>query len=220
MLQGVLFDMDGILFDTERIYAEIEIEMLTKMGHTVPSDLYTKICGANAVQVRQVFLQAFGQDFDYTQFAEDLHAEVERQNHTGMPKMPGVDDTLAYLKQNGYTMAIASSSGRPIVLRNLQRGNIQHYFSAIITGDMIQNSKPAPDIFMAAAKELGLAPQNCLAVEDSINGVNSALAAGCVTVMVPDMLPPTPDIEQRAAAILKSLSDIPAFLQNYNSANP
>lgn len=216
MLQGVLFDMDGVLFDTERMAAQIEQEILQEMGHTLPPDFYTRICGSNATQVRYEFLQVLGQNFAYDDFVQQLNnAMADKIARDGMPKMPGVDETLQYLQQQGYKMAVASSSNNDTIRRFIEAADIAHYFSAVVSGDMIQNSKPAPDIFLAAAAAIGLPSNQCLAVEDSINGVRSAIAAGCVTVMVPDMLPPTPDIEENAAAILPSLRQLPAFLQNY-----
>ncbi|MFV0414607.1 MAG: HAD family hydrolase [Oscillospiraceae bacterium] len=216
MIQGVLFDMDGILFDTEKMAARLEGDILQEMGYARPnSALYIEICGAGSRQIQNIFLREYGENFDYAAFmAHVRQAIAEELAEHGVPKMPGLDACLSALTAAGYKLAVASSSQYKTVSHYLENAGIAHYFSAVIAGDMVPKFKPEPDIFIAAAKALGLTPQSCLAVEDSVNGVTSAAAAGCVTVMIPDMLPATPALRQKAAAVLNSLADIVPFLQS------
>ena len=112
----------------------------------------------------------------------------------GVPKKKGLDELLAYLKGRGLPMAIGSSTKSPLVKRNLNMAGVAGYFSQIAAGEMVTRCKPAPELFLLAAKLLDLPPQNCLVLEDSFNGVRAGRAAGCITVMVPDLSAPTQEI--------------------------
>ncbi|MDL2324114.1 HAD family phosphatase [Ruminococcaceae bacterium OttesenSCG-928-A16] len=217
MLQGVIFDMDGVLFDTETISWRIEKEVMQEMGYTLTPEMQVQICGASHAQGRKIVLDAFGPEFDYDAYTltmrERMAEELERD---GMPKKPGVDALLAYLKKQNYRIGLASSTRYQTVLHHLKAGGIFEYFDGIIGGDMVPASKPAPDIFEAAAKAIGLPPTRCAAIEDSLNGVHSAAAAGCITIMVPDLIPPTDELRAVAAVVLNSLTEVPAFLEETN----
>lgn len=217
MLQGVLFDMDGILFDTERMSLNIQNQLLCESGNPGNWNLVMQTCGLNAVQREKLLADTFGPTFDIgyheEQFRQRMLAQIDRE---GIPKKEGLDALLQYLQKHGYKMAVASSSRRESVLHHLTAGNILHYFSAVVGGDMVKASKPQPDIYLEAARRLGLNPTMCAAIEDSPNGVRSAAAAGCVTIMVPDLTPPNEELTALAAAVLPSLAQVPDFLQHYS----
>lgn len=217
MIQGVLFDMDGVLFDTETYYAQLEHQILREMGHNPPEDLSIRLSGAGPLLVKQILFDLFGAGFDYDYFIATLRESMaEKIRRNGVPKKPGLDELLAYLHTNGYPMAVASSTRIETIRSLLAQAGIEGYFGAVIGGDMVKRSKPEPEIFITAAEALGLSPTVCLAVEDSHNGIRSAAAAGCVTVMVPDLVPATDEMRGLAAAVLPSLAEIPAFIERVN----
>lgn len=217
MIRGILFDMDGVLFDTEALCARADEAVAAQMGYTFSRELHCAITGLAAPDVRRVICEAMGPDFDYEQFITRTRAAVQADiDANGLPKKPGVDVALDWLRQQEYPMALASSSRIETVRAHLRRAGLEGYFKALVGGDMVAQGKPAPDIFLAAADALGLDPRYCIAVEDSFNGVRSAAAAGCITIMVPDMQAPTAEIRALCADVLCGLDKLPRVVNYYN----
>lgn len=220
MIQGVLFDMDGVLFDTESLCLRLTKEIGREEGLDIPDSLLCEVMGTSNAVYFQRMKAHFGPNVPVeehytkmkTRFAE--YIEVN-----GPPVMKGVEGLLAYLQQNNYPMAVASSTKIANVTRYLTDAGIKDYFTTCIGGDMVGNYKPHPEIFQTAAAALGLPASCCLAIEDSRNGLVSASAAGCVTVMVPDMTPVTPELRALCTAVLGSLEEVPAFIEQYNKQN-
>lgn len=207
--------MDGVLLDTEKIAWKIQKQVMDEMGFSVEKNLKDKIMGANHAQIQLVMETIYGPSFNFEKFTEIKRKRIaEELKENGVPKKQGVDFLLQYLKTNNYKIAVASSTQYQTVVKLLKSAQIFSYFDAIVGGDMIQKSKPEPDIFRAAAKEIGISESQCAAIEDSANGVKSASSAGCVTIMIPDLIEPTPELEQLANIILPSLNEVPAFLES------
>lgn len=214
MYQGVLFDMDGVLFDTERLASEADVEVGDAMGYPMPQSLINQLIGANSALVKSILMGHFGAAFPYDEYVQRVRAAMDaRIEADGLPIKPGAETALKWLQAQNIPAAVASSSRVETVKSHLARSGFAQYFTAVIGGDMVQNSKPAPDIFIAAAKALGLAPAQCIAVEDSHNGIRSAAAAGCHTVMIPDSLPDTEEMRALAKAVLPSLLDLPPYVE-------
>lgn len=206
MKQGAIFDMDGLLFDTERMYRDSWKQSAQQFGLVHNPDFPRTVCGSSGAHMREIILQYYPQ-VDAKAFADDCILRVERELETHVPEKTGVRDILQYFKQHGVRVAVASSSKRATVLHNLKQADILSYFDAVVSGDQVTHGKPAPDIFLLAAQQIGCKPENCYVFEDGTNGIRAGAAAGCTTIMIPDLTPPNAQLEQLCAGIYPSLSD-------------
>lgn len=206
MKQGAIFDMDGLLFDTERMYRDSWKQSAQQFGLVHNPDFPRAVCGSSGAHMREIILQYYPQ-VDAKAFADDCILRVERELETHVPEKTGVRDILQYFKQHGVRVAVASSSKRATVLHNLKQADILSYFDAVVSGDQVTHGKPAPDIFLLAAQQIGCEPENCYVFEDGTNGIRAGVAAGCTTIMIPDLTPPNAQLEQLCAGIYSSLSD-------------
>lgn len=214
-IRAALFDMDGLMFDTERLSDEVWFGLGPKYGIAVtPADM-ERLRGRSYEDGRAAFLEAHGADFPYDALAAEARAAWTRKLAQGVPLRPGLFAALDFFKSRGIPMAVASSTGRALVAQNLRLSGTASYFSAVICGDMVARSKPEPDIFLAAARALNTPPAACLVLEDSPNGVRAGAAAGCVTVMIPDICPATDELRGLAQAILPTLAAVPQFLEGH-----
>ena len=213
MIHAAIFDMDGLMFDTERVARDGWIAVGKEDGYTVTVDFLDRVTGVNAVRVGELCHEEFGADFAYESFSSRVRDYMFRVfDREGMPCKPGLVELLDALAARRIRTAVASSSSRPIVLDYLRRAGVDDRFDAVICGDMIANSKPAPDIFFKAAEVLKTPPAECLVLEDSYNGVRAGHAAGMATVMIPDLLPPTDELRGLATRIFPSLLDVIPYL--------
>ncbi|HKM34292.1 MAG TPA: HAD-IA family hydrolase [Lachnospiraceae bacterium] len=213
-IEAVVFDMDGVLFDTERLCTEAwrEEANLRNLGDMEKA---IKGCvGLNLTDTKEFFLKEYGNDFLFDEFHANAGVRFkEKIEREGLPIKKGVKEILAYLKAAGYAIALASSTSKKGVLGHLQRTGLTSYFEEIISGDMVEHSKPQPDIYLMACKALHVDPQNAIAIEDSPNGIRSAYAAGMKPVMVPDLIAPTSEIESLLYAKCDSLLEVKELLQ-------
>lgn len=206
MKQGAIFDMDGLLFDTERMYRDSWKQSAQQFGLVHNPDFPRAVCGSSGAHMREIILQYYPQ-VDAKAFADDCILRVERELETHVPEKTGVRDILQYFKRHGVRVAVASSSKRATVLHNLKQADILSYFDAVVSGDQVTHGKPAPDIFLLAAQQIGCEPENCYVFEDGTNGIRAGAAARCTTIMIPDLTPPNAQLEQLCAGIYPSLSD-------------
>ena len=206
MKQGAIFDMDGLLFDTERMYRDSWKQSAQQFGLVHNPDFPRAVCGSSGAHMREIILQYYPQ-VDAKAFADDCILRVERELETHVPEKAGVRDILQYFKKHGVRVAVASSSKRATVLHNLKQADILSYFDAVVSGDQVTHGKPAPDIFLLAAQQIGCEPENCYVFEDGTNGIRAGEAAGCTTIMIPDLTPQNEQMEQMCAGIYPSLSD-------------
>ncbi len=214
MSKAVIFDMDGILFDTEKLCMDSWVSVADAHGLPDMEVIFPKCIGLNANDSKQVVLDAYGQDFAY----EDFRLEASEWfwddiGKHGLPVKPGVRELLSWMKQEGFRIGLASSTRRSSVLSHLEQAGILEYFETVITGDMVEHSKPLPDIYLLACEKLGTDPAGTYAIEDSPNGIRSAHAAGMHPLMVPDMIAPDEEMETLSEQILDSLFDVLTYLK-------
>ncbi|QEY33656.1 HAD family phosphatase [Caproiciproducens galactitolivorans] len=213
MIKAVIFDMDGTMFDTERVKMQAWAKAGQELHCADAHEIYGQIMGFTYEYVEKAFKDAYGKDFPYEDFIK-LGTKYFKGYlaENGVPVKAGLYTLLDYLKANGYKIAVATSTQRKTTLHHLKSTNTLPYFDAIVCGDMLEKSKPDPDIYLKAAAALQVPPTECMAVEDSLNGITSAYRAGMKTVMVPDMVKPNSELNKMLYACVKTLDEIIAIL--------
>lgn len=214
MIKTIIFDMDGVLVDTERIYDEAW-EIILKERNILDIDFVISGCRGRTAEDSKKFLdKVFEGRFTGEEIINALMAKFnEIVEERGLPIKRGVREILEYLKENNFEIGLASSSAKSLVLRNLKEVGIIDYFSEIISGDMVKRGKPEPDIYLMACEKFNRKPSECIAIEDSINGVTAALNAGMNTIMVPDIVQPTEELMKRVFRKCDSLLEVKEFIQ-------
>ena len=215
MKKGAIFDMDGLMFDTERQYQEVWQEIAQEMGIVLPPEFTAEISGSNGDLLKSIVTKYYHTDEPMELFRRVLD-RVEIRLKEYVPMKPGLLELLSYLKEHGVKLAVASSSYEKIIRSKLKLSGTEDYFDAVVSGSGsgIKLGKPAPDIFLYAAEQIGLDAKDCYVFEDSINGVLAGLAAGSVTVMVPDYTAPNEAILKSDAHICASLLEALELIRN------
>lgn len=212
-MKAFIFDMDGLMFDTERVFIGAWDYAGEKMGLGKAGFMVMRTLGMNTESCNQAWRDEFGPDVDINALwthSRDYLEDYYSKNSVSVK--PGLYELLAYLKGQGYRLAVASSTKKAKVERNLADANVRQYFDAVIAGDMVERSKPEPDIYLKAAETLGVDPVDCTALEDSRNGLLSAHAAGMRAVMVPDLWQPDDVVKAFITGPFDSLLDVRDWL--------
>ena len=212
--QAVVFDMDGVIFDTERLVIEFWKEVAKK--HNIPNVEHTCIqcLGTNRVRTREIFLENYGADFPFDPYRAEV-TELFNTHYKGvpLPTKPGVRELLSYLQEQDIKVGLASSTTQHLVRDEIGTAGLLPYFQTLVCGDMVEHSKPAPDIFLKACEILNADPTKSIAIEDSFNGIRSAHCAGMTPIMVPDQVQPTDEIRTLAFHVMPSLLDVLNWLK-------
>lgn len=215
MIKAAVFDMDGLMFDTERVGREAWNQVGEALGFGNLDAVNERCLGCNKEYCRGIFQQAFGGALTLDRVLE-LAAPIQQQwyREHGMPCKKGLHELLDYLRETGRKIAMATSSDRSIAERNLEMAGLRSYFDVLVCGDMVRKSKPDPDIYLTAARLLGVAPEECIGLEDSRNGILSVHAAGMVGLLIPDLIQPDEQMRQAADVVLSDLGKVIEWLQN------
>lgn len=217
--RGVIFDMDGLIFDSERIIMEAWQEMGQQMGYQDFGKNIFHTLGMNREAREAYFMGKYGEEFPYEVFQDGYRKLVQQRiREQGLPTKRGLRELLEYLKGEQIPMAVGTSSSRLYTLQKLQEAEIDTYFSAVICGDMVTHSKPHPEIYKRACKALGIAPQEALVLEDSRNGIRAALAAGASAVWIPDLVTELPEEEPLLTARFEHLGQVVQWLSGIRAS--
>lgn len=211
-VKAVVFDMDGLLLDTERLYLRAFIEQAEAMGHVLPDQTVRLVIGNTWAGSLAILAERFGPEFDPDVFKNGVLARFYSLAETDLCLKEGVLDLLDHLETVGLPRAICTSSRRDEVEHHTRATDIFGRFNAIVAQGDCERGKPHPDPYLEAARRLGVDPANCLALEDSYNGIRSASAAGMMAVMVPDLLDPTDEMHALCAGIVESLKSVKQHL--------
>lgn len=211
--EAVVFDMDGVIFDSERAVMNCWLELAQKYDIKDIEKPYFACVGTTMTRTREIMLETYGEDFPYDEYARESSLMYHEKYDGGkLPMKPGVIELLSYLKEKGKKIALASSTRRETVTNQLRWAGIIDYFDVIICGDMVARSKPAPDIFLKACQELGVSPENTYAIEDSYNGIRAAHAGQLRPIMVPDLLEADDEMRGMAECVCDNLNDVIDYL--------
>ncbi|MCR5255106.1 MAG: HAD family phosphatase [Acetatifactor sp.] len=213
--EAVVFDMDGVIFDSEKAVMDCWIELSKKYNIPDIEGPYLACTGTNAAKTREIMLEAYGDDFPYDRYAKEASVMYhERYDGGRLPMKKGVVELLTFLSDNNKKIALASSTKRKTVIDQLRDAGILSFFDTVVTGDMVEKSKPAPDIFLKACEEIGVEPAKAYAIEDSYNGIRSAYRGNLRPIMVPDLLPETEEMKELAETVLTDLYEVNEYLRD------
>ena len=214
MIKAIVFDMDGVIFDTENLFIgcwkslaeEIQIEDL--------ETVLRKCIGTNEQKTREIMIAHYGDQFDFDHYRERVREIFTHTVETqGMPLKKGVYELLDFLKAKGYRIGLASSTRVETIRRELRSVGLEDYFEVIIGGNMVTHSKPHPEIYRLACEKLGIHPEEAIAIEDSLNGIRSAYDAGLKPIMVPDLIQPTKEIQPLLYQKFNDLLEVKNFIE-------
>ena len=209
MVEGVIFDMDGLMFDTEPLWTDAWYIVLPEFGiPEVPPALPDAMRGSSGDTAYAIMRSYIGQEADAPAIWARMKEEVHKMLERGVVKKPGLDELLAFLAENNVPMAIASSSPQSIIKMDLDHGGVRDYFAYLISGEDVDKPKPDPQVFLVSAERMGVDPAKTLVLEDSLNGVRAGAAGGFITVMVPDMIAPTDEIRALYTRECKDLFEV------------
>lgn len=211
---ALIFDMDGVILDSEQLVRRSWNLAAQDYGAANSDPVFLLTVGTTRKHTCDILREHYGVDFPAEEFNTSLskiYHEIEAVE--GVPVKTGARELLQWAKQTGFRVGLASSTRQPIVERELGRENLLQYFDYVLGGDRIARSKPFPDIYETACREMGVQPANAFAIEDSYNGIRAAHTAGMMPVMVPDLLPPTEEMRQLSTAVFSDLTEFHAYLE-------
>lgn len=213
IFRGVIFDLDGVMFDTERLCLNGWKEAFGQTGYTAEPHIFIDIVGLSAEDTKSALLKHLPDEasFDQLKRLRDAYVTSYIEKY-GLPIKPGLLELLAYLKTNGYGMTVATSTEREKVSFYFRKAEIENYFDRVACREMIERPKPDPEIYLKACEIMEARPDECLALEDSYAGIRAAHRAGVKPVMIPDLAAPDNTIKKIVYAILPTLADVITLL--------
>lgn len=220
-IKAVLFDMDGLMVDTESLATEAFIHSAKKQGYDMTKEETLLVLGFTTKSIYEFWENYFkNSDVSGKQLVDDHYKYIENILFTTGPrKMPYIEELLKYLKESNYKVAVASSSNMDHIINNMEKTGLKKYIDEFASGAEVENGKPAPDVFLLAAERLGVKPEECLVLEDSKAGVLAGSLAGAKVIMVPDMFKPDEECKERTYRIVGNLEEVISILEEKNNEN-
>lgn len=220
-IKAVLFDMDGLMVDTESLATEAFIHSAKKQGYDMTKEETLLVLGFTTKSIYEFWENYFkNSDVSGKQLVDDHYKYIENILFTTGPrKMPYIEELLKYLKESNYKVAVASSSNMNHIINNMEKTGLKKYIDEFASGAEVENGKPAPDVFLLAAERLGVKPEECLVLEDSKAGVIAGSSAGAKVIMVPDMFKPDEECKERTYKIVGNLGEVISILEEKNNEN-
>ena len=213
MIKAVIFDMDGVLIDTEKHYYAAWQQSAQEAGFAFTGEHALMLRSCDAKVASQMMQGIFGPEFDYYAIRERRRELVkERLEKQGLEKKPGIEEILLHLKDKGIKIAVATATPIELTRQHLTNIGVYDLFDKVVSAKQVAHGKPAPDVYLYACEQIGEKPQDCVAVEDSPNGIRSAYAAGCKPVMIPDLTQPDEETQKLLYACVPSLSELKKIL--------
>ena len=214
MIKAIIFDMDGLMIDSERVTFECYQEILKGMNLTMDEEFYKTLLGKPLKGIYQRFYDVYGNDFPIEDVIKDVHALMAKRFETeGVPIKTGLKSLLEYLKENNYKTIVATSSNRDRVDTILSQAQITDYFDDSICGDEVTKGKPNPEVFLKSCQKLGVNVDEAIVLEDSEAGIQASYDAGIKVICIPDMKYPEKQYEEKTFKILKDLNGVTEYLK-------
>lgn len=215
MIKAIIFDMDGLMIDSERVTFECYQERLKDMNLTMDEEFYKTLLGKPIKGIYQRFYDVYGNDFPIENVIQDVHQLMaERFETEGVPVKKGLVELLHYLKDNNYKTIVATSSNRDRVDKILAQAKITEFFDDSICGDEVTKGKPNPEVFLKSCQKLGVNVDEAIVLEDSEAGIQASYDAGIKVICIPDMKYPEKQYEEKTFKILKDLNDVTEYLKS------
>ena len=214
MIKAVIFDMDGLMFDTERVGKDAILQSGKDFGYTISLDLHRKMLGRNAKDIEKMLKEEFGDDFPYHDMWNhvfDLMNQYYAEH--GIPVKEGLEDLLKFLKEQNIKVAVASSSKSEVIKSHLQSTHLIQYYDFIVGGDQIHHGKPDPEIFLKAVEHFQIKPEEALVLEDSKSGILAAHKGNIPVICIPDLIEHEQEIVDLTWHTLPSLKDVIEILK-------
>lgn len=209
MIKAVIFDMDGLMFDTEALAVKSWKYVGEKFNCDITDEMISKARGVDIAHTKMIFEDAFGSNVDFYDLQSAYVAYMnEYVDLNGVPIKQGLEKLLEYIKKRGLKIALATSTENKRAIYYLTKANVLHYFNKILCGDMVEKGKPDPDIYLKAVASLGLKAEECIVLEDSPNGSLAAHRANCPVIMVPDLDKPNDDIKNIVLDVAQNLCEV------------
>lgn len=214
MVKAVIFDMDGLMIDSERVTFEGYVEEYRKLGKVCTEEFYLTLLGKRVPEIYERNYREFGREIDMDRIIGNVHRYMEERFRTeGVPVKKGLRELLEYLRANGIAAVVATSSARGRVDRILSMAGLAEYFAASVCGDEVSRGKPDPETFLTACQKAGASPEEALVLEDSEAGIQAAHAGHIPVICVPDMKIPEERYAAMTARIVNSLLDVIPYLE-------